>query len=73
MIGYDGLEVDVTTRKSLHPMLKSDIEKTAVHAVQRAREIISEASRRIAAEIKLTKHTLGQHCRHRQCITARLQ
>jgi len=25
-----GLEVDVTTRKSLHPMLKSDIEKTAV-------------------------------------------
>ena len=25
-----GLEVDVTTRNSLHPMLKSDIEKTAV-------------------------------------------
>jgi predicted nucleotidyltransferase len=25
-----GLEVDVTTRSSLHPMLKSDIEKTAV-------------------------------------------
>jgi hypothetical protein len=25
-----GLEVDVTTRSSLHPVLKSDIEKTAV-------------------------------------------
>ncbi len=25
-----GLEVDVTTRNSLHPMLKSNIEKTAV-------------------------------------------
>jgi len=58
MIGYDGLEVDVTTRNSLHPMLKSDIEKTAVHAVQRAREIISEASRRIPAEIKLTQPSI---------------
>jgi predicted nucleotidyltransferase len=62
-----GLAVDVTTRSSLTGiemavtnMSFEEFEKNWVvnHAVQRALEIISEASRRIPAEIKLTQPSI---------------
>jgi uncharacterized protein with HEPN domain len=66
-----GIETAVTN------MTLEEFEKNWIvnHAVQRALEINfrGKPPHSIRDQADATEHTLGQHCRYRQCITTRLQ